>query len=356
MSCGTWSSPSCPRPSSSIRCCGATSARWPRSTSWPDGAEARGSAGRRWSGPGCSASRCSSRWCRRDGSSSTNMAPSWPARSRRWRCCRRPVELVFSRRAGFCNSICPVLPVEKLYGQSPLLRVRSAVCPDCTGCAVRGCIDLAGGDSMAQSVGTRRRAGWRWLLSPMGVFAVAFPGFVFGYFATTNGSLESGVAVYREAGLWMVGSALVLGLLVAAFRVSSPGGAARPRGCVGWGVLLVRRPRPGLCLRCGGPRAGAAPGGVRAAGWRVAGAGAPRGRGRRRGAGVATGAVGFARPVLGGCARGAGECMFFQRSKHVYADYIRVNVGAPAMLWPLLFARPLVAPGEVLSAIAPPFP
>lgn len=129
--------------------------------------------------------------------------------------------LVFSRRAGFCNSICPVLPVEKLYGQSPLLRVRSAACPDCTGCAVRGCIDLAGGDSMAQSVGARRRAGWRWLLSPMGVFAVAFPGFVFGYFATANGSLESGMSVYREAGLWMVGSALVLGMLVAAFRVST---------------------------------------------------------------------------------------------------------------------------------------
>ena len=115
---------------------------------------------------------------------------------------------VFSRRAGFCNSICPVLPVEKLYGQSPLLRVRSAICPDCTGCAVRGCIDLAGGESMAQSVGTRRRAGWRWVLSPMGGFAVAFPGFVFGYFATTNGALESGLAVYREVVFWMVGSAL----------------------------------------------------------------------------------------------------------------------------------------------------
>ena len=28
---------------------------------------------------------------------------------------------------------------------------------------------------------------------------MAFPGFVIGYFATTNGSLESGLAVYREA-------------------------------------------------------------------------------------------------------------------------------------------------------------
>jgi hypothetical protein len=114
-----------------------------------------------------------------------------------------------------------VLPVEKLYGQSPLLRVRSAVCPDCTGCAVRGCLDLAGGESLAQSVGTRRREGWRWLVSPMGVFAVAFPGFIFGYFATTNGSIESGAGVYREVGLWMAVSALVLGLLVVGLRVIS---------------------------------------------------------------------------------------------------------------------------------------
>lgn len=48
--------------------------------------------------------------------------------------------------------------------------------------------------------------------------------------------------------------------------------------------------------------------------------------------------------------------MFPERSKHVYAEQFRVNVGAPAMLWPLLFARPLVATGEVPGTIAPPFP
>lgn len=128
--------------------------------------------------------------------------------------------LAFSRRAGFCNSICPVLPVEKLYGQSPLIRVGSAVCPDCTGCAVRGCIDLAGGDSLAQSVGARRGEGLRWLGSPMGAFALVFPGFVLGYFSTTNGSPAEGAAVYLEAGRWMLISALAFGIPVAALRVN----------------------------------------------------------------------------------------------------------------------------------------
>lgn len=38
---------------------------------------------------------------------------------------------LMARRSGFCNSICPVLPVEKLYGQSPLLNVGSARCSEC---------------------------------------------------------------------------------------------------------------------------------------------------------------------------------------------------------------------------------
>ena len=31
--------------------------------------------------------------------------------------------IFFEGKAGFCNSICPVLPVERLYGQSPLMQV-----------------------------------------------------------------------------------------------------------------------------------------------------------------------------------------------------------------------------------------
>lgn len=128
--------------------------------------------------------------------------------------------LVFSRRAGFCNSICPVLPVEKLYGQFPLIAVPSAVCPDCNGCAARGCVDLTGGRSMEQSVG-RGHEGWRWLLTPMGGFTAVFPGFVIGYFTTVNGSLGTAAAVYGHVALWMLGSGAVVAALVLAFRLST---------------------------------------------------------------------------------------------------------------------------------------
>jgi hypothetical protein len=270
------------------------------------------------------------------------MAPSWPRPSLRSRCWRSPGDWCF--RAGGVLQLPSRAPGGKAYGQSPLPG-RSAVVLTAPGARCGGASPA--GRQHGPDVGTRRRAGWRWLHSPMGVFAVAFPGFVFGYFATTNGSLESGVAVYREAGLWMVGGALVFGLLVAAFRVSP---TARPRGCVG--RVYTGTPPPPRSAYGGGP--GRCPPG-RSRCWYVGGT-APGGRDRRRGSGFAAGAVGPARSGARWLRLGCWGVMFLQRSKHVYAEQFRVNVGAPAMLWPLFFARPLVASGDVLSTIAPPFP
>lgn len=114
------------------------------------------------------------------------------------------------RRAGFCNSLCPVLPVEKLYGQAPLLKVSSARCVTCDLCTRTGCIDLAGGKSARQSL-RRRTVGW--LFSPFGIMAAAFPGFIIGYFTLENGGLGTVIDVYLHVGTWAAGSlALVVGM------------------------------------------------------------------------------------------------------------------------------------------------
>ncbi|MBL0173295.1 MAG: hypothetical protein IPP90_21935 [Gemmatimonadaceae bacterium] len=119
------------------------------------------------------------------------------------------------RRSGFCNSLCPVLPVEKLYGQSPLLALGSARCGDCARCTPVGCIDLVGRRSAVQSVEGVR--GEQWLLSPFGAFACAFPGFVIGYFTTVNGAGATALGTYGHVGLWSIGS---LGLMAAIVRVT----------------------------------------------------------------------------------------------------------------------------------------
>jgi nitrite reductase (NADH) large subunit len=98
-------------------------------------------------------------------------------------------------KGGFCNSICPVLPVEKLYGQAPLFGVRNARCVPCSHCTVKGCHDLDPTTSARHAAenGGGPRA---WMTTPFGLFAAAFPGFIFGYFQLTDGGLEQILPVY----------------------------------------------------------------------------------------------------------------------------------------------------------------
>lgn len=111
--------------------------------------------------------------------------------------------VAWSRRSAFCNALCPVLPVEKLYGQSPLVETTTARCGTCTLCSPVGCIELAGRKTTAQTVGpTRRSRGW--LTTSFGVFAAAFPGFVIGYFTLENGSLATAPGVYSHVALYAV--------------------------------------------------------------------------------------------------------------------------------------------------------
>lgn len=127
---------------------------------------------------------------------------------------------IFDKKAGFCSGICPVLPVERLYGQLPLLAVDNPRCLPCTMCTTRGCLDIAGSKAVAQTLG-RDRKSHAWLQSHFGIFAAAFPGFVLGYNLTSDGALASAAAVYLTVGLWSAVSYLLVSLLVRAFRLDA---------------------------------------------------------------------------------------------------------------------------------------
>lgn len=49
--------------------------------------------------------------------------------------------LLYGGKGGWCNHICPMGAVERLYGHSPLLVIRDTHCRPCVGCA-RHCADL----------------------------------------------------------------------------------------------------------------------------------------------------------------------------------------------------------------------
>lgn len=89
--------------------------------------------------------------------------------------------LRFARKSGFCNSLCPILPVERFYGQRPLLQIGNARCASCEACTLVGCVDLTPRRSLAVGIGGRP-GGLRWLRSPVGALVGAFPGIIVAYF------------------------------------------------------------------------------------------------------------------------------------------------------------------------------
>jgi hypothetical protein len=126
--------------------------------------------------------------------------------------------LLFDMKGGFCNSICPVLPVERLYGQRPLLTMPNARCTPCTACS-KGCLDLMPEKSAVTLVtngGTTRP----WQLTGYGAFALAFPGFVLAYYLLSDGSFSTALATYEFVGAWSVGSWLVLSALFGVTRTT----------------------------------------------------------------------------------------------------------------------------------------
>lgn len=130
---------------------------------------------------------------------------------------------VYDMKAGFCNALCPILPVERLYGQRPLFKTPNAHCSPCTLCTRRGCLDLAPRKSVEQIMGKKSGVG-RWFFTSYGGFAAAFPGFVIGYYTTTDVALSAAGSVYAHVGLWMLGSYVIIAALALALRI--PGAVA----------------------------------------------------------------------------------------------------------------------------------
>lgn len=126
----------------------------------------------------------------------------------------------YSVRSGFCNGVCPVLPVELLYGQSPLLPLQRGRCGTCTVCTPRGCLDLSQGKALRQVLGPDRRSD-RWLFTPFGLFIAALPGFIVGYGVTSDGALSTALAVYASTLGWSAASAVVVMLALRVARVPS---------------------------------------------------------------------------------------------------------------------------------------
>jgi len=117
----------------------------------------------------------------------------------------------YRSKAGFCNSLCPVLPVEKLYGQSPLIHVRNPRCVPCDLCSTKGCLDID--PVRAVTAETTPRL---WMKTPFGLFSLSFPGIIMGYFLTADypvaGVLDVSASIFGGglASLLLLGSTMTV--------------------------------------------------------------------------------------------------------------------------------------------------
>jgi NADPH-dependent 2,4-dienoyl-CoA reductase/sulfur reductase-like enzyme/ferredoxin len=106
-------------------------------------------------------------------------------------------------KSGWCSSICPLLPVQRIYGQTPFLLVGNAHCQPCVGCTTN-CYDFNPKAAYLADLNSQDPywAGYR------KCFVGAFPGLVLAFFevpeapdAIPVGEMLGQVALYMAASL-----------------------------------------------------------------------------------------------------------------------------------------------------------
>jgi hypothetical protein len=117
--------------------------------------------------------------------------------------------VVFEWRSGWCNSLCPIHQVEKLYGSSPLTSFRNARCDVCSNCTTP-CPDST--RSMNPTISYPVRSG-----KISGHLLVgSLVGFIWGWFRLPDFSGGAGVHEIADAYIWCWGCALISLLVYAA--------------------------------------------------------------------------------------------------------------------------------------------
>lgn len=114
-------------------------------------------------------------------------------------------------KGGWCSQICPMLPVERLYGLSPLVVVQDTHCRPCVGCA-RNCYDLQPTASGLADLRNKSNPGSRARL----LFAAAMPWFCLAFFTQPHPhhlTVVGLLAVYGRLGL-ITASGATLGVVI----------------------------------------------------------------------------------------------------------------------------------------------
>jgi hypothetical protein len=140
--------------------------------------------------------------------------------------------MAFELRSGWCNSLCPIHPVEKLYGQAPAVVLVNARCDECRKCShpcpdsIRGINPTVTGSSRLEKAAGHFIVGalvgfiWGWYRVPD--FHAAVSAYdIFAAFAWPYGGALCSLLLYAAAYRWVYRSAESRPLLVKLFATAA---------------------------------------------------------------------------------------------------------------------------------------
>src|SRR5262249_13780774 len=119
--------------------------------------------------------------------------------------------VVFKGRSGWCGTFCPLAPIQRAYGQAPIVIVRNGYCSTCVGCQ-KNCYDF----NPRAAIHSDLTDPDRWYAGHKEIFIGALPGFVLAFFLAQAPSETGLIVYYGKFAFWM---GLSLGLYMALTRL-----------------------------------------------------------------------------------------------------------------------------------------
>ena len=119
--------------------------------------------------------------------------------------------VIFKGRSGWCGTFCPLAPIQRAYGQAPVILVKNGYCPSCVGCQ-KNCYDF----NPRAAIHSDLSDSDPWYSGHKEFFIAALPGFILAYFLVESPAKSGVVNYYIHLGLWMTTS---LGLYMALTRL-----------------------------------------------------------------------------------------------------------------------------------------
>jgi NADPH-dependent 2,4-dienoyl-CoA reductase/sulfur reductase-like enzyme/ferredoxin len=124
--------------------------------------------------------------------------------------------LTYKGKSGWCSSMCPLLPIQRIYGQSPYVYVRNSHCQPCIGCT-KNCYDFNPAVAYLSDLNDDDPA----YSSYRKLFVGLFPGLILGFYSVADPKTAQDIpAMYLQIALYALGSLGIFNLLTTVIKVT----------------------------------------------------------------------------------------------------------------------------------------